>query len=1258
MKILINYVFISIILEIIRGKKTGQILMKHKNKLKKAGFLIVMISIMLVVPTLSAGSFTNKSIVKIEQTNNDNEQAISDIDITKSIDEMRYVPSETVAFADEQNDIGYNVDAGDSLRRSYEFYAGEPVNENIPGRGRTGSLDPSSGDDADCYRFSVCQGQTINYAVTPSQFTIELYDSNEALVSSGSTAELTDWYFLKIYSPSDQAGEYTFSVQLNGQNDANSGSDAGDTINAATPISSGTYDGYLDSNDLEDWFSFEASNGQGIFVDIEMQEESDYDIHLYNPNNEKVHEAQFYGDDSLEFPADISGTWKIQVDIFPGWDEDKWPDDYYLYGSGVYELTLTLGGTAEAPPTLKPLQHEINPVAQTFIVEDDQQSNKDEYAYIAAIPAANYIENGQRYVSPIVYQGCDIIPNWFTSIDDTTQYLLDDWNAYLERHDLTAVEHTVSSDPVSAAASIATEQWTSTGTAVLTIDGSTFEDTTTKVIDEDVSFTSTKESDRFTPDQLTELTSAFFTKIMYLGPQWGMIHLEAEGDEFEGDTMVLSPRYEAFMADWWPHDSSIPGEDKDTFFPISKPGIWMPHVTAIDGLEALNVIKYTGNRHTVEIGSEDVSLEVTLTTQQESRLIAYLIDPEGNIRRPQYPHWNGGEIKEIHQWMGGHWFDDFDEYRHLLIEPHTEYTVDIHNPMQGTWTVLVVPYLNTETWEASFSGTYHITAAIRQHNMDRVNAGLSAANAAVIASQHHVPLLYVEKDTIPQQTSDALNVLGVSNIIFVNINDVSSATPGGSVTEYTTMQSVIDAIKENPESDNVITMTSFATGDGYFAPSSMIAAYHGGPVLNIAEAKTAYNTIDKYQTFREITGDYYHGTRSLGHLPMMSEDIGIDNPPSYLELLIYYFKNDQTLPPFGLDLKKQWLTTVVDDIYNLIEGYGLNNPGQEAYIFVSNRDGDIRDSIARALNGNNSYAGIIPVETSAFSSDIIVRSILYPAIIYANPGKDVTTSQHMNYFTGQYDHVGNNGVKYTTYAPRDNKNSFKSFDRFYEGHCIFDNLLARLNEGALISIYSGHGTGGSGMSSMYKNVAEQFPQNELYHEQLKDFDWWDSWAGYSGYDERMTKTIRDQAMSIYNAEEPSLYDIIHFKWIDQQFENLHSEVDIWSSCTTTSHFGPIVYLSHGTTAYAGCLGSGYVLVDDLYKSWVLRDMLIKGYTIGEAFSLNHWIVNRDFTTNDPSSVYGAASFFADGISSNNAILGVPTLQLYNPTWEEPVPIAG
>jgi len=81
----------------------------------------------------------------------------------------------------------------------------------------------------------------------------------------------------------------------------------------------------------------------------------------------------------------------------------------------------------------------------------------------------------------------------------------------------------------------------------------------------------------------------------------------------------------------------------------------------------------------------------------------------------------------------------------------------------------------------------------------------------------------------------------------------------------------------------------------------------------------------------------------------------------------------------------------------------------------------------------------------------------------------------MNYFTAQYAHSANDGNEYYTDATANNKNSLSSYGRFYEGHCIWDNLLERYNSGTSINMYSGHGTGGSGISSMYKNMAEQFP---------------------------------------------------------------------------------------------------------------------------------------------------------------------------------------
>jgi len=1172
---------------------------------------------------------------------------------------VREIPSDEASTAsytgEEENDMNYNTDTGNSILQSLPIYPGEP-NDAAPGRGTTGQLDPS-GDKNDWFYFSVCQGQKISIEMTPdSNYDMELVDSQATTVASSEntgttpesleyTADITGKYFLHIYTGDGaEAGSYTLDISLVGQNDAGSGKDAGNTIDSAMSITPGSYDGYLDSTDWADWYSFTANSGQGIKVTLKCPDKSDFDVHLYNPSGEWVYSAQWYGDDTLEYPADASGTWKIKIDAFPGWDTSKWPSNYFLYGSGGYQMTLEVGVSVEAPPGPIP-QPDITPVAQTFIVNDVPDGSTDEYGYLAAIPAANYLEDGKRYVSPIVYQGCDYVPTWFTTVDDTTQYLLDDWNAYLARHGITATEYHVDADPIKAAADIATTKWSSSSTAVIAVDGSSFEDTITTVFDQDATISST-------PTTMTvSAGSPKFKDIggnkavpMFLGQKWGAIHLIANGDSFSGDTGIITPRYEAVMEDWWPYPYDFNGPDMDTFYPVTLPGFWAPYVTGDSGLESLQIIKYPGDRYTIPVDNTDSTINVTITTNDPSNLIVYLIDPYGNVRRPMIPHYNGGEIEPIHYWNGGHWLHNYDEFRNWIIKPHTTFSVEVNYPMAGKWTAIVVPYMDHEKGDIGYSGDYHITAVVREHNPDRTAAALSAANAAVIASLKHAPLLYVTEDSVPSETSDALSTLGASNIIFVNINGVSSASVSAS-TEYTTMQDVVNAIKSDPHSENYITITSLATGEGYFAPAAMMAAYHGSPVLNIGEAQTGYEALDRIATWEEYAGDYYHGSLSLGHMPKMSA-------PFDLMGAIKDFIQNQNLPGPGFDLDKRWYTEAHDSIYNNITAkYGLDLDGKEAYLFVSPRDTDIRDPVCRAMTGNLSYAGQIPLETAALSSDLICRDILYPAIIYANPGRNVTTTQLMNFPDGRA-WLMNNGQSAPAYSSRAMKESLSSHGRFYEGHVIFENWLERMNEGVSFNYYSGHGTGGSGVSFQYRNVAEEFPYVELTHEKLKNFTWWDAWRGYM-YDDKQTKSPRWGGFTWYNAKEPNLYDIVHFKWLDQLLENLHSEWDLFMSCTTAAHLGPIIYLEHGTSMYYGNAGTGLSPQEDLLDDQWIHDMMVNGMSAGEAFSNYVWLHQRDYTTGDPTAMYGGSSM---QVTNQQLFFGDPTMTCYSPEWTEPTPI--
>jgi hypothetical protein len=68
------------------------------------------------------------------------------------------------------------------------------------------------------------------------------------------------------------------------------------------------------------------------------------------------------------------------------------------------------------------------------------------------------------------------------------------------------------------------------------------------------------------------------------------------------------------------------------------------------------------------------------------------------------------------------------------------------------------------------------------------------------------------------------------------------------------------------------------------------------------------------------------------------------------------------------------------------------------------------------------------------------------------------------------------------------------------------------------------------------------------------------------------------------------------------------------------------------------------------------DVLVLGKNFGESHSKYLWMFDRDFTTGDPTTMYGRSSFFQGGLSNVHAIYGDPTMICYSPDWIEPVPI--
>jgi len=1258
-----------------------------KARMEAVVLTIVLLGAMFLAPGSSFATHEEKnSNVLLRTTYRDNDVYDAEGDLISFMLDRNYDfpdPNPASLDPDDYDDAGTRRDAGNEISRSTAIYPGEIIDDS-PGRARTGKLD-STGDHEDWYFFAVCEGQEINIEMTPPtdfDYDLDLVDNDEVVRASSSntgdvqesltfTADYTGrWYMCIYYVDGTDEGQYSFDVTLIGQNDAGTADDAGDSFADATLIIPGEYYGYLDMNDAYDWYKFEVNEGDGIHFILEMRKIAylaDFDIHLYNPSEELVYEEKYYYDDELQYPADVAGEWRIKIDIFPGWVDIPEPTEwnYYTYGSGPYELEFIIEADAPAPPGPIP-QPQITPIAKTFTIADDPESNKDEYGYLASIPACNYLEGGERYLAPVIYDGDETSTNYYGTdadrgvVDDTTQYLVDDWDDYLALHGKTATQYNVPSDPIEAAAEIATQNWESSDLAVVAVDGSGYEDTVKTVISRTRTLRREVEVETLdNDDERIQDIGGTYGYPMFLKPKWCAINISMSAGGAEPSLNAIVPHFMNFMGDWWPYTYDGDGPKVDIYYPVTRTGVWTAGTNRITGSWNFEITKYAGDRYRIWVRDSDSVINVKVETDTPSDLLVFLVDPEGYLRAPDIPQWNG-PVNPIHVWNGCHFDPDaggFGPWRTWDPEPHTEFSAEVLHPEKGLWTAIVVPR-DAEGPDVK----YTITGEVTITNPDRADAAISAANAAVIASQEHVPLLYVTEDSVPSETTDAFNALGVDNVIFVERGGIGSGVKGDLPTleaDLTTMQEIIDYIKEYDSSENYITITSlkYSKGDstnqpmqnGYFAPAAMIAAYHASPVLRIGDAVqdgilgTKVNPAgmaDRIETWRLWSGDFYHGSRSTGHLPDASEPVEQNKIKILIQMLKFLIQGEGDLPPFGLDAKRYWNEAMHNGIHDWIEGLGLDLEGQEGYCFVAPRK-NIYLTVHSVMMGNNSYAGHIVGETPAYTSAMVARNILYPALIYANPNRDITTTQLMNFPDGG-SWKTNDGQSTQVYSSREIKKSFGSHGRTYEGHSLWDAHLERMNEGASAMYYSGHGTGGSGVSAQYY-------QTEFcnYPEQI----WWDSWRGYT-YDN--WKMPRNNGQVWYNAAPANLYDIIHFDYNDELFENLRSNAIFWMSCTTADADGPMVYLDHGAVIYYGNAGTGLCPQADLQDDVFFAETMIYGEPIGPAFAKTVWLHYRDFTTGDDMSMYGSSSLYP--ITTVQCIYGDPNLIVYSPEWSSPVPI--
>ncbi|MEE9495771.1 MAG: hypothetical protein V3V39_04530 [Desulfobacterales bacterium] len=169
-------------------------------------------------------------------------------------------------FRETQNDAGSGIDAGDRITKALAI---KPGNSFF---GEMGGFDVE-----DWYRFDIPPGHILKLSFTPKEsseamkFSLRSFERSEVWYSGAVPPGETrpervmmnnssgGTYYLKAYYGS---GPYGFEIFIEGQNDAASGTDAGDQMAEALKIMPGrSYSGQLGGYDENDWYRFDIPAG-------------------------------------------------------------------------------------------------------------------------------------------------------------------------------------------------------------------------------------------------------------------------------------------------------------------------------------------------------------------------------------------------------------------------------------------------------------------------------------------------------------------------------------------------------------------------------------------------------------------------------------------------------------------------------------------------------------------------------------------------------------------------------------------------------------------------------------------------------------------------------------------------------------------------------------------------------------------------------------------------------------------------------------
>ncbi len=645
-------------------------------------------------------------------------------------------------------------------------------------------------------------------------------------------------------------------------------------------------------------------------------------------------------------------------------------------------------GFSKGPATLP-----VVPMKKTTLVNYDENSYLDDYAYLASVPTAVFKEQNQLYSHPLLFYQDE-----YKYEDDKERslnprqglnYFMEDWMSYcngkldqmttinVDKNKITQwkTENLVqikADNPYDIAADIALQDFSYSDDAVVAV----IDEFDQKTITTDGEITG-----EFTLDKEVKTEHFSVTQTNKLNPQFESFSIPKGYKYIQARVWYACVYTQLSYGGFNLINISIPSGDKDLQLYCKHNDDWM-QVAAVDawnakqGMDKDYARTYIYEPGEWRVGITDVptkGLVGKYGTWSEIfsnlfRDVQYQVDiemyPGAEIPLDVSPSFfsRNAEFEIECSYPGG-------DFNFMLIGPNNEKILEDENgiikinklgeclPDENYKFIVYTPNDVRGTFD------YKIKYSWDQNQTKAESDSLtSATEGAVLASQLNAPLLYVSPTEISEKTLDVLYKLGIKKVHVVNIGSHLSSDVKNKINEaaeiknnYKDYFSIYDTINSLTESNDIVfstidPWTSWKVGEMkpdkelkgalHLGPSAYCAAFHASPVLIV------------------------------------------DNHPELSSAVVWHTEswrrhaNGFTTPT----VSEMYLTG--SRVYEFLEKHGFDEKGQESIITVAGQF-DIGASwdrmfVGKAVPGRFTFS---PMDCSYWIS----RSMFYPALIFKNP---------------------------------------------------------------------------------------------------------------------------------------------------------------------------------------------------------------------------------------------------------------------------------